>query len=95
MGVKIGINGFGRIGRNFFRAAKQRGVDFDFVAVNDLADAATMAHLLEVRLGARALPRRGRAVGANGLMVDGDELRVLAERDPAEPAVEGARAPRS
>ena len=47
MGVKIGINGFGRIGRNFFRAAKQRGFDFDFVAVNDLGDAATMAHLLK------------------------------------------------
>ena len=47
MSVKIGINGFGRIGRNFFRAAKQRGLDFDFVAVNDLGDAATMAHLLK------------------------------------------------
>ena len=54
--VKIGINGFGRIGRNFFRAAKQRGLDFDFVAVNDLGDAATHGAPAEVRLGPRALP---------------------------------------
>ena len=47
MTVKIGINGFGRIGRNFFRAAKQRGADLDFVAVNDITDAATLAHLLK------------------------------------------------
>ena len=47
MGVKIGINGFGRIGRNFFRAAKQRRMDFDFVAVNDITDSATLAHLLK------------------------------------------------
>ena len=47
MTVKIGVNGFGRIGRNFFRAAKQRGVDLDFVAVNDITDAATLAHLLK------------------------------------------------
>ena len=47
MTVKIGVNGFGRIGRNFFRAAKQRGADIDFVAVNDITDAATLAHLLK------------------------------------------------
>ena len=46
MSVKVGINGFGRIGRNFFRAAKQQGKDWDFVAVNDITDAATLAHLL-------------------------------------------------
>ena len=55
MSVKIGINGFGRIGRNFFRAAKQRGFDFDFVGVNDLGDAATHGAPAEVRLGARPL----------------------------------------
>ena len=47
MTVKIGVNGFGRIGRNFFRAAKQGGADLDFVAVNDITDAATLAHLLK------------------------------------------------
>ncbi len=59
MTVKIGINGFGRIGRNFFRAAKQRGFDFDFVGVNDLGDAATMAHLLKYDSVHRPVPRRG------------------------------------
>ena len=47
MTVRVGINGFGRIGRNFFRAAKQRGADIDFVAVNDLGSLDTMAHLLK------------------------------------------------
>ena len=47
MAVRVGINGFGRIGRNFFRAALERGADIEFVAVNDLGDAKTMAHLLE------------------------------------------------
>ena len=82
MGVKIGINGFGRIGRNFFRAAKQRGFDFDFVGVNDLGDAATMAHLLKYDSVFGRFPGEV-TVGATGLVIDGDELRVLAERDPA------------
>ncbi|MGZ5128505.1 MAG: type I glyceraldehyde-3-phosphate dehydrogenase [Actinomycetota bacterium] len=82
MGVKIGINGFGRIGRNFFRAAKQRGFDFDVVGVNDLGDAATMAHLLKYDSVFGRFPGEV-TVGANGLVIDGDELRVLAERDPA------------
>ena len=47
MSVKVGINGFGRIGRNFFRAALKKGSDIDFVAVNDITDAATLAHLLK------------------------------------------------
>ncbi len=82
MTVKIGVNGFGRIGRNFFRAAKQRGADLDFVAVNDITDAPTLAHRLKYDsvLG----PYDGQvAASANGITVDGDELRVLAERDPA------------
>ncbi len=83
MSVKIGINGFGRIGRNFFRAAKQRGFDFDFVAVNDLGDAATMAHLLKYDSVHGRYPGEV-SVGANGLVIDGDELRVLAERNPAD-----------
>jgi glyceraldehyde 3-phosphate dehydrogenase len=81
--VKIGINGFGRIGRNFFRAAKQRGLDFDFVGVNDLGDAATMAHLLKYDSVHGRYPGEV-ALGDNGLVIDGDELRVLAERSPAD-----------
>jgi glyceraldehyde 3-phosphate dehydrogenase len=82
MTVKIGVNGFGRIGRNFFRAAKQRGADLDFVAVNDITDAATLAHLLKYD---SVLGTYDGTVGtsANGITVDGDELTVLAERDPA------------
>jgi glyceraldehyde 3-phosphate dehydrogenase (phosphorylating) len=83
MSVKIGINGFGRIGRNFFRAAKQQGKDWDFVAVNDITDSKTLAHLLTYD---SVLGRFDGEVGTseNGLVVDGDELRVLAVRDPAE-----------
>ena len=83
MSVKIGINGFGRIGRNFFRAAKQTGKDWDFVAVNDITDARTLAHLLTYD---SVLGRFEGQVGtyADGITVDGDELRVLAVRDPAE-----------
>jgi glyceraldehyde 3-phosphate dehydrogenase len=82
MGVKIGINGFGRIGRNFFRAAKQRGSVLDFVAVNDITDSKTLAHLLKYDSVLGTLDR-DIGVSANGITVDGDELRVLAERDPA------------
>jgi glyceraldehyde 3-phosphate dehydrogenase len=82
MTVKIGVNGFGRIGRNFFRAAKSRGADLDFVAVNDITDAATLAHLLKYDsvLGTYAGDVHA---SEGGVTVDGDELRVLAERDPA------------
>jgi glyceraldehyde 3-phosphate dehydrogenase len=83
MGVKVGINGFGRIGRNFFRAAKQRGLDFDFVAVNDITDAATLAHLLKYDSVLGTFDGDV-AVSDNGIAVDGDELRVLAVRDPGE-----------
>ena len=81
MTVKIGINGFGRIGRNFFRAAKQLGLDVDFVGVNDLGDATTMAHLLKYDSVHGRYPGEV-SVGANGLIVDGNELRLFAERDP-------------
>jgi glyceraldehyde 3-phosphate dehydrogenase (phosphorylating) len=82
MAVKIGINGFGRIGRNFFRAALERKMDFDIVAVNDITDAATLAHLLRFD---SVLGTFGAEVGHSddGLVVAGDQLRVLAERDPA------------
>ena len=82
MTVKIGVNGFGRIGRNFFRAAKKLGADLDFVAVNDITDAATLAHLLKYDSVLGTYPGDVRA-SDNGVTVDGDELRVLAERDPA------------
>jgi glyceraldehyde 3-phosphate dehydrogenase len=82
MTVKVGVNGFGRIGRNFFRAVKQRGVDIDIVAVNDITDAPTLAHLLKYDsvLGTFA---GDVGVSDDGIVVDGDDLRVLAERDPA------------
>ncbi len=82
MAVKVGVNGFGRIGRNFFRAVKGRGADIDFVAVNDITDSPTLAHLLKYDsvLG----PYAGEVSATDaGILVDGDELRVTAERDPA------------
>ncbi len=83
MTVRVGINGFGRIGRNFFRAAKQRGVDIDFVAVNDLGSLETMAHLLKYDSVMGPLPSTIKAT-KTGISVDGDELRVLQIRDPKE-----------
>ncbi len=83
MTVRVGINGFGRIGRNFFRAAKQRGVDIDIVAVNDLGSLETMAHLLKYDSVLGVLPQTIKAT-KNGISVDGDELRVLSVRDPKE-----------
>ena len=81
MTVRVGINGFGRIGRNFFRAAKQRGVDIDFVAVNDLGSLDTMAHLLKYDSVLGVLPNTIKA-HKDGISVDGDLLKVLSERDP-------------
>jgi glyceraldehyde 3-phosphate dehydrogenase len=82
MAVKVGINGFGRIGRNIYRAALESGSDLEFVAVNDVVDAEMIAHLLEYD---SVLGRLGREVEvtADGLTVDGKELRVLNEKDPA------------
>ena len=81
MTVRVGINGFGRIGRNFFRAATQRGVDIDFVAVNDLGSLDTMAHLLKYDSVLGVLPNTIKA-HKDGISVDGDVLKVLSERDP-------------
>ncbi|MGD9996259.1 MAG: type I glyceraldehyde-3-phosphate dehydrogenase [Ilumatobacteraceae bacterium] len=81
MTVRVGINGFGRIGRNFFRAAKQRGVDIDIVAVNDLGSLDQMAHLLKYDSILGILPQTIKPT-KGGISVDGDELRVLSERDP-------------
>jgi glyceraldehyde 3-phosphate dehydrogenase len=80
--TRVGINGFGRIGRNFFRAAQERDADFEVVAFNDLGDVPTMAHLL--RHDSVLGPFKGTVeVEAGSLKVDGDELKGLAERDPA------------
>ncbi|HXS33543.1 MAG TPA: type I glyceraldehyde-3-phosphate dehydrogenase [Solirubrobacterales bacterium] len=82
MAVKVGINGFGRIGRNVFRAAHAAGSDLEFVAVNDLVDTATMANLLKYDSILGRFPGEVEA-GDGGLSIDGKELKVLSERDPA------------
>jgi glyceraldehyde 3-phosphate dehydrogenase len=82
MTVKIGVNGFGRIGRNFLRAARKRGADIDIVAVNDLTDAKTLAHLLKYDSVHGRFEGEVRATDS-GLSIDGHDLRVTAERDPA------------
>ena len=81
MAVKVGINGFGRIGRNVYRAARERGSDLAIVAVNDLTDAATLAHLLKHDSILGRFPGAVSADG-DGISVDGSRLAVLAERDP-------------
>ncbi|HEX9642448.1 MAG TPA: type I glyceraldehyde-3-phosphate dehydrogenase [Acidimicrobiia bacterium] len=80
--MKVAINGFGRIGRNFFRAAKQNGAEFDMVAVNDLTDAETLAHLLRYDSVHGRYPGSIQVVDGD-LIVDGDRFAVFAERDPA------------
>ena len=83
MSIRVAINGFGRIGRNVLRAAKQAGKsNLDFVAVNDLTDNATLAHLLRYDSVHGAYPGTVE-LSADGLVVDGDALRVYSERDPA------------
>jgi glyceraldehyde 3-phosphate dehydrogenase len=83
MAVKVGINGFGRIGRNLFRAAHAAGADLDVVAVNDLTDAATLAHLLKYDSILGRFPGTVEH-GDSSLTVDGKEIRVLSERDPGD-----------
>src|SRR5215204_270907 len=83
MAIRVGINGFGRIGRQVLRAAKEQGVaDLDFVAVNDLTDTKTLAHLFKYDSVHRAYDGDV-AASTNGITVDGDEIRVFAEKDPA------------
>ncbi|MEX0912654.1 MAG: type I glyceraldehyde-3-phosphate dehydrogenase [Gemmatimonadota bacterium] len=84
MATRVAINGFGRIGRNVLRAAKAAGVtDLDFVAVNDLTDTGTLAHLLKYDSVHRAYPGSVEA-RQDALVVDGDEIRVLSEKDPSD-----------
>jgi glyceraldehyde 3-phosphate dehydrogenase len=80
--TRVGINGFGRIGRNFFRAHLQRGGDFEIVAANDLGDANTMAHLL--RYDSNLGPFPGTVeLGDGTIRAGGQEMKMLSERDPA------------
>ncbi len=83
MAIRVAINGFGRIGRNVLRSALQTGsADIDFVAVNDLTSPSTLAHLLKYDSVHGRYPGSV-AVSEGGLIVDGDEIRVFSERDPA------------
>ena len=81
MSVRVGINGFGRIGRNIFRAARAAGADIEWVAANDLTDAATLAHLLRYDSVLGRYPGTVE-VEDDALVVDGQRMQVLAERDP-------------
>jgi glyceraldehyde 3-phosphate dehydrogenase len=84
MAVRVGINGFGRIGRNVFRAAYEGGADIDWIAVNDLVDAKTLGHLLKYDSILGPFPGTVEVKDAQTLLVDGKEFKVLAERDPAD-----------
>ncbi len=79
--MRVGINGFGRIGRNIFRAAHEAEVELEFVALNDIADAETLAHLLKYDSMYGRFPGRVE-VREDAIAVDGSEVKVLAERDP-------------
>ena len=84
MGIKVAINGFGRIGRLVLRSAIERGEkDIEFVAVNDLTDAATLAHLLKYDSNFGILPNEVKAEG-DSIVVDGKKIKVLSERDPSK-----------
>ncbi|MGW4489324.1 type I glyceraldehyde-3-phosphate dehydrogenase [Amycolatopsis sp. NPDC004368] len=82
MTVRVGVNGFGRIGRNFFRAVKASGHDIEVVAFNDLGDVATMAHLLKYDSILGRFPGEV-SLSDDGIVVDGKTIKALAERDPA------------
>jgi glyceraldehyde 3-phosphate dehydrogenase (phosphorylating) len=81
MALRVGINGFGRIGRNFFRASRARNADLEVVAVNDIGDAKTMAHLLKHDSVLGVLDADVEA-GDGSISVDGKEFKLLTERDP-------------
>ena len=84
MAIRVGINGFGRIGRQVLRAAKQQGVaDIDFVGINDLTDTATLAHLFKYDSVHREY-QGAVSAGGDSINIDGDDIRILAEKDPAK-----------
>ena len=82
MAVRVGINGFGRIGRNFFRAQQPLGADVEIVALNDLGDAKTMAHLLKYDSTWARSPGDVE-LGDGVIRAGGEEMKMLSERDPA------------
>ncbi len=91
MAIRVGINGFGRIGRNVLRAAKKSGAAIDFVGINDLTDTATLAHLF--KYDSVHGTYQGEVSAKEGaIVVDGDEIRITAERDPANLPWAAARA---
>jgi glyceraldehyde 3-phosphate dehydrogenase len=83
MALRVGINGFGRIGRQVIRAAKEQGTALDFVAVNDLTDTATLAHLFKYDSVHRTYDGTVKG-GERELSIDGDQIKVLSEKDPAK-----------
>jgi glyceraldehyde 3-phosphate dehydrogenase len=83
MPVRVGINGFGRIGRNVFRAAYERGAEIEWVGANDIIDAKTAAHLLKYDSNYGPFPGEVEATDT-GFRVDGNEIRLFSERDPAK-----------
>ena len=83
MPVRVGINGFGRIGRNVFRAAKAANADIEWVAVNDLTDSKTLAHLLQYDSILGPYPGTVHVEG-DAIVVDGHPMRVMAERNPSD-----------
>jgi glyceraldehyde 3-phosphate dehydrogenase len=82
MPVRVGINGFGRIGRNVFRAAQAKQTDIEWVAVNDITDTKTLAHLLKYDSTYGPFPGGDVEATDSGIRVNGSEVKVLAERDP-------------
>ena len=82
MATRVGINGFGRIGRNYLRAALAKGTELEIVAVNDLSDPKSLAHLLKYDSVTGRIPQHVTVEGQN-IIVDGKPIKVLAERDPA------------
>ncbi len=82
MAIRVGINGFGRIGRNVLRAAKKSGAAIDFVGINDLTDTATLAHLFKYD-SVHGTYQGDVSAKDGAIIVDGDEIRITAERDPA------------
>ena len=84
MAIRVGINGFGRIGRQVLRAAKQAGItDIEFVAVNDLTDTKTLAHLFKYDSVHREY-QGAVSAGGDSITIDGDDVKILAEKDPAK-----------
>ena len=81
--IRVGINGFGRIGRQVIRAAKETGANINFIAVNDLTDTKTLAHLFKYD-SVHGIYGGNVTHDADSITIDGDKIKVLAEKDPAK-----------